>query len=93
MLIMHKTLLIGWLMYVQNILQPSFVGPQAFAYIAYAIIRPWAYSILTCCLYNVTLLTWLVCQDFNNKKFRSFLILLIKVVISDVMCECFMNHN
>jgi len=36
-----------WLTYVQNILQPSFVGPfdvvwgpEAFAYNAYAIIRP-----------------------------------------------------
>jgi len=27
-LTMHKTLLIDWLTYVQNILQPSFVGPR-----------------------------------------------------------------
>jgi len=28
MLTMHKTLLTDWLTYVQNILQPSFVGPS-----------------------------------------------------------------
>jgi len=44
---MHKTLLIDWLTYVQNILQPSFVDPfdvvglYVFAYTASAIIQPW----------------------------------------------------
>jgi len=43
---MHKTLVvIDCKTNVQNILQPSFVGPMAFAYNAYAIIRPQANSV------------------------------------------------
>ena len=54
---MHKTFVTYWLWltYVQNILQPSFVGPFdvvgsiGIAYNAYAIIRPWLYCLQTQC--------------------------------------------
>lgn len=53
-LTVHKTLVIDWLTYVQNIFWPSFVGPfdivrpDAFAYKAYAIIRPCQTSFVWC---------------------------------------------